>query len=340
MIINKVIIWGYPLYSHTHSYVHYGWYKTFTALGYKTYWMTDNIYPSDFDYTNALIIGEGYEDKNIPLDSSNIYIIHCIGDPLKYINCGARFIDLRYHVIEQICHNYVYNLTDKLSKNSNIITIGTEYTYYEANSSDRDFHPNKWNKSQIINFEAIYMYWATDLLPEEINLDDRFIKPEEPYMSWFIGSLEPNPNEIKKYNDGCIECGIKLHVNDPWVHTITLEDNKRLVQNSVIALDVRPTSPKANHKYITGYIPCRLFKNISYGKIGGTNSKRIKDLFGDMVIYNDNEKELVKECFKNKDNYDYIKTQMEWVRDHHTYVNRINDLLKILAIKGDILVKV
>ena len=63
----KVVIWGFPLHSHTHSYIHYGWYKGFKHLGYDTYWFDDTNYPSDFDYSNCLFLTEGYADNNIPI---------------------------------------------------------------------------------------------------------------------------------------------------------------------------------------------------------------------------------------------------------------------------------
>ena len=40
----KIVIWGYPLYSHTHSYIHAAFYKAFTHLGYETYWFHDGDY--------------------------------------------------------------------------------------------------------------------------------------------------------------------------------------------------------------------------------------------------------------------------------------------------------
>ena len=45
-MFQKVIIWGYPLNTHTHSFVHYGWHKGFKALGYETYWFHDQDYLS------------------------------------------------------------------------------------------------------------------------------------------------------------------------------------------------------------------------------------------------------------------------------------------------------
>mgnify|MGYP006419383869 CR=1 FL=1 len=42
MSINKVIIWGHKLHSHTHSYIHDSFYKAFKFLGYNTYWFDEN----------------------------------------------------------------------------------------------------------------------------------------------------------------------------------------------------------------------------------------------------------------------------------------------------------
>ena len=35
----KVIIWGLPLHSHTHSYIHDCFFKAFTSMGYDTVWV-------------------------------------------------------------------------------------------------------------------------------------------------------------------------------------------------------------------------------------------------------------------------------------------------------------
>ena len=50
----KIVIWGYPLHTHTHSYIHNSFYKAFSYLGHEVYWFDDSNYPSDFDYNNCL----------------------------------------------------------------------------------------------------------------------------------------------------------------------------------------------------------------------------------------------------------------------------------------------
>ncbi len=82
-MFSKVIIWGYPLYTHTHSYIHYGWYKAFKHMGYNTFWFHDNEFPVDFDYNDCLFISEGYADNNIPIIESSIYFIHIAINPLR-----------------------------------------------------------------------------------------------------------------------------------------------------------------------------------------------------------------------------------------------------------------
>ena len=48
----KIVIWGYPLHTHTHSYIHNGFKKGFEFLGHEVYWFHDDNYPEDFDYNN------------------------------------------------------------------------------------------------------------------------------------------------------------------------------------------------------------------------------------------------------------------------------------------------
>ena len=79
MNFNKVIIWGFPLHTHTHSYIHGGWYKAFQHLGYETHWFHDGSHPtvdSDFDYGNYLFINQLTNKTKIKdLNTSRVVII-------------------------------------------------------------------------------------------------------------------------------------------------------------------------------------------------------------------------------------------------------------------------
>jgi len=331
-MFKRVIIWGFPLNSHTHSFVHYGWYKAFKALGYETYWFNDDEYPTDFDYTDTLFISEGYVDKNIPLDKSNIYCIHNTIQPKKYLNLGARLIDIRFNVLSINDCNYIYELSKKNLEKINDIT------YYEKETTDRDLNP-RFRYHSPLKYEAIYTAWATDLLPDEINFEDRFIEPEQPPVSYFIGSVAAgNNNEIQKFARACSLKGIHFIHNDPWVKPVTAEEAKQLVQKSYVSPDIRGCGDQNKvrigdtgtcHKQI-GYIPCRLFKNISYGKLGMTNCPRLKELFENNVILESDESKMVEVYLAHCNDKEYIKQQMIWVKENHTYINRIQDLLTVI----------
>ena len=79
----RVIIWGYKLHSHTHSYIHAGYYNAFKNLGYETHWIDgkDNFDPQLFN--DALIFTEQWAvigNPNIPLFTNSTYAVHYIGN--------------------------------------------------------------------------------------------------------------------------------------------------------------------------------------------------------------------------------------------------------------------
>jgi len=124
-MFSKVIIWGFPLHSHTHSYIHYGWYKAFKRIGYDTYWFDDKNYPKDFDYNDCLFITEGYADENIPVMTTSIYFVHIARNLEKYVHKVKRFVEIRYLVDSIKDCNYNYTLDKSACRKI------SDCTYYE-----------------------------------------------------------------------------------------------------------------------------------------------------------------------------------------------------------------
>lgn len=332
MQFDKVIIWGFPLHSHTHSYIHGGWVKAFKHLGYATHWFHDNNVPSDFDFENALFITEGYAENNIPIVKSSIYFVHICIKPEKYIGKVKRLIEIRYLVdrIKDCNYNYVLDKS-KCTEISNA-------TYHEKltnNGGLAKYHSNP----QPIDYECIYTCWATDLLPDEIN-EETISMPRENAIYW-CGSYNSNNNpELRKFVEESNKNGIKVIFNNPWQSPMSYEDVKMFTMRSILSPDIRCSGDPNKiaigetgtcHKSI-GYIPCRILKAISYGHLGVTNSKHVYELLNKKVIYNDDETQLFHDAIAQTSNTELIKEQMEIVKKHHTYVNRVNDLLKVLQI--------
>ena len=343
--LTKVIVWGFPLHTHTHSYVHAAWVKAFQAIKTEVHWFHDGEHPdpATFDYSNALVITEGYADDRLPVLASNVYVVHVCRNPAKYLDAGARLIDLRYHMKSINDYNYVFDLE---AKSASTVRV-SDATIYEAAASSDDLS-ERYRLTPKRRYEAIYMYWATNLLPNEIQLDDRFIEPDVPLMTVFVGTISPgNATEIEALRRGCNQAGIRVAHVDPWRNPVSFEEGRRLVQRSIIAPDIRGSGDPSKvslgetgtcHKK-NGYVACRLFKSISYGKLGATNSKAVLTMLGDegaeLVVCDEDETRLVDACMRERGNHDLVRRQMEWVRDFHTYISRIDDLVHVLTLAGD-----
>jgi hypothetical protein len=329
-MFSKVIIWGFPLHTHTHSYIHYGWHKAFTHLGYSTYWFDENNYPTDFDFNDCLFITEGYADTNIPIISTSIYYVHIAINPEKYLNKVKRFIEIRYLVdsIKDCNYNYVLDKS-KCTKIS-------DCTYYEKlndNGGLAKYH----DRPVPMEYECVYTCWATDLLPHEIK--DQYVElPKDNKIYWFGSANHRNTREIAIFYEECVKNGIEFLTNDPWQNPQAFDVVQEYTQRSLMSPDFRGGGDPRKmalgetgtcHKSI-GYIACRLLKSISYGHLGITNSKHAYELLEKTPVYNSDEKQLFYDAIQQLNNHELIRKQMAIVREKHTFLNRVHDLLSIL----------
>jgi hypothetical protein len=327
---DKVVIWGYDRNNHTHHYIHWGWYQAFKRLGYDTYWFSNESNPIGFDYNNCLFISEGYVDQNIPIVETSVYIVHVCISPEKYVNRVKRLIDMRYLVDHIKDSNYNYKL-DKSKAGKISETLFYEKLYDNGGLTKHHSSP------QEMNYEALYTCWATDLFPEEINFEDRFLQRDRK-IYWF-GSLNPyNNNEMYLFVKECVKSGFEFVMNDPWSSPKSFEFVREMTKKSFMSPDIRSAGDPNQlssgetgtaHK-ITGYIACRFFKSISLGHLGITNSKHMYEILEGKAIYNANESQLFYDALENLNNFDLVKQQMEIVKEKHTYEKRVIDILNYI----------
>ena len=321
MKYSKVVIWGHPLYSHTHSYVHEAYYRAFKHLGYDVYWFHDDNYPLDFDFANCLFIGEGFADKKIPINSTSCYLIMYCPSPVKYQGAG-RYVDVRMTAVNFKDHIQEYSL-DKNTASK----IGPA-CYFVPKTSEKIKVKNDYVDYEINDFDKVYISWATNLLPHEINYDDMYI-PREPNI-YFCGTLSssgegenlsnwiPFIQEVKKSGYGFIS-------NDPWQNPLSNDEVMRRMRESLLGVDIR-----SNLHIKQGLLTCRVFKNISYGHLGVTNSEEICNELEGNCVYNLDTSQLFYDAMSQRENASMIMNGMKLVKENHTYINRITSLLSIL----------
>lgn len=321
MKYSKVIIWGHPLYSHTHSYIHEAYYRAFKSMGYDVYWFHDEDYPEDFDYTNCLFIGEGFADKKIPINDTSCYLIMYCPSPIKYQEAG-RYIDIRMSAVNFKDHIQEYSL-DK-----NTATKIGPACYFVPKTLEKVKVKNDYVDYEMNDCDKVYIAWATNLLPDEFEEDDIYLEREN--AIYFFGTISAhgvceNYSNWQPFLKACNGNQIEFIHNDPWQNPVSMCDLIVNTQKSLLGIDIRgPEHLKQ------GLLTCRVFKNISYGHLGLTNSKAVyKELEGN-CIYNENTEELFYDGVKNRKNYKLISDGMKFVQENHTYINRVNSLLSIL----------
>jgi hypothetical protein len=297
--MNKVIIWGHKLHTHTHSYIHNSYFNAFKKMGFETFWFDNNDDVSNFNFDSCIFLTEGQVDQRIPLNNTSFYILHhCNRD--KYINSGCKIINL--------C-NYLNDC--KLNLSPNYDTEGVEkisyYSYYDKLNS------------------ALYQPWGTELFPDEIGNNIINIDESKQNVN-YIGSIwSENQNYIQPFANSCFNNGKKFQN----FRSLSDEDSRKLVVDSYISPDIR-----GQHHINVGYIPCRIFKNISYGCIPATNSEFVRDFLGDNTLpYSSDTYNLfdVNKEFLHQNNINDIgKSLMNEIKENHTFITRIKTLLMFL----------
>lgn len=293
---NKIIIWGHKLHSHTHSYIHYSFDKAFRYLGYKTLWLDDNDDVSNINFDNCFFITEGQVCKKIPLNQTSKYILHNVD--------GAHFASLP--------QANKFNLQ-----------------FFHKPALERGYEKiNDWTWR---GSDVIHIPWGTDLLPYEIKEEDSHNEIYKRECVW-VGSYDngdyseyQNNTELNPFFDKCRTNGINVRIINPWVAPCSMAENRQIVREAMLAPAINGIFQKK-----TWYLNCRLFKNMSYGHFGITNNWYATQIFGDKVIYDEDPSVLFDKIMTLKTSpnaHQFIREGMKEVREHHTYINRVNALL-------------
>lgn len=302
----KVIIWGYPPHTHTHSYIHYGFAKAFSSLDYDVVWYEDNPEYSNEDLSDAIVISEVNCCKHLPIDKSSKYFIHNVSDD---------FIDQNKIDGDNIYNFLVYHENYSWDKCENIVKV--------------DDH--SWFDSKTKTFVTM---WASDLLPDEIdNQTEVLYDPNKTninyigtlsseYTSNFVDVVKSNNKTFKNYGGYTGEKS-----KDTSIGFVDEDKNISLAKDSYLNFDIRPQVHLDN-----GYIPCRIFKTMSYGCWIGTNSIKVEKFFEGRITTDTDLNILYKKTEEDCKNAtkDILRDNMNYIKNHHTYINRAKALVNII----------
>lgn len=300
----KVIIWGHKFGTDTYSYVQNAYYRASNYIGYETYWFDDNDDVSTFDFSNSIFITEHRVRNNMPVLEDCIYFDHFSDEPFEK---KERPDHPNYYNFAFFADNWNWPPDDEL------VQIDVKHFFHKKTNT-------------------VITIWGTDLLPPEIDGLEPKLHDESLKYVYFIGTNQgENNNNFERI---CNANGKYFSRLGGWMgidysSPLTIEQNVETVRNSYISFDIRDASHLYVHKR---YYPCRLFKNISYGKWTGSNVPAIADVFGDYYTTDSNLETLYYKLVEDsrKCTYEKMRDAMNFVRDHHTYVSRIKSMFSIL----------
>lgn len=298
----KVVIWGYPPHTHTHSYINLGFAKAFSYLDYDVTWYGDSPEYESEDLSDSIIITEVNSCNYLPIVNTSKYFVHNNAD--GFYSSGKIRGDNIWNLL-------VYH--EQYNWNDNVKNID-DYSWYDQDTKT-----------------AVIM-WGTDLLPDEIDNQEEICFDQNKSSINYIGSLSRdyiskmnlicNKNGKKFINYGGYS-GVRSKTNNGFMSD---EDNINLMKNSYLNFDLRPQQHLEN-----GYIPCRIFKSLSYGCWIGTNSTKINKFFEGRITTVEELDELyltTEDALKNISK-DILADNKEYVKKNHTYLNRIESILSV-----------
>jgi hypothetical protein len=292
----KWIIWGAKRPYNTYGHIHEAFLKTLQFLGKEVYWLENGDDISQIDFAGSCFLTMNCAYHGIPQRQDGFYIVHNLDD-----SCRSHFEGLNSLSFGVHCSLNSYA--------DSVVEVGPEIYFDKGHRS-------------------LAFRWGTDLLPHEIAMN----KPKQVFNSNstlinYIGTIDSsNEGAISNFRRAAAENGIGFEgyggygVNKP---PVSPEEGVRLIKESYMA----PALQRLD-QIERGYVPCRLFKNISYGQFGITHSKYTNDLFGGRLIYNPDTYQLFYDAKERLQDMkvEELHSLMDEIAAKHTYLNKIDGI--------------
>ena len=290
--IQRIVIWGLRNQFHTHRYIHKGFYFSSLRLGFETIWLDD-------EYKNNFLLKETDLIITVNIASNNLQ-----GSVNAYY-CLHNSQELETRIINKFGNNKVIKLQ--------VYTKGCDVNSIKISSAT---YYNELTKT-------LYQPWGTDINEKDFMKYSTF---KFNRLSFWIGSVwnneynQGNKNEInilKKILSKNKIFFVKARPKSEFVH-------KHLINKSVICPAIAGAWQVAN-----GYLPCRMFKNISYGSIGISNVNDFQLIFEDNLITKSNNIEIIVEESLRLEKNKAIKLLQNQQRliINHTYENKLKNII-------------
>lgn len=298
---NKIVLWGFKTKWHTHRFIFQAYYNTLKKAGISVIWVDDDKKNAKMIEKDDLIISaSGMHGKMVPEKKSIEDYNLPIRDDIFYCLHGENSFFREKLNFDRTLELYYFSSSAEIFEKIN------DAVYFDRKNKN------------------LYQPWGTNLLPNE------FKKPvfRKNRLVFWIGSIwndknnHGNKEEIGKFVDICKKNKL-IFVHLRFIPNFM---NEIFIRFSRLAPAIG-----GRRQVEINYLPCRMFKNISYGQLGFSNVKKFSEIFVDCNIYNESIEETVNKILKlTKDEYiNLIKKQQE-VCKNYTIAHNLNNIFKYI----------
>ena len=287
----KVVIWGLRTSSHSHRYIHSHFHEALLRDNINSVWVDDLPDSADAIAEGDLVIAANVARAHLPERDRVFYCQH---------NFDLEGVSNEYKRELQVFTSGCLRLQD------------TE----------------KWDPVTVYSRKTrrLYQPWGTNLAPEEFKPPVASWTRKLP-VSFFVGTPWKNDD------DGNGNLRELAQLRRALAHRMRMlltashvsdSTNIRLIRFSCVAPAIGGEWQAHN-----GYLPCRMFKNVSYGQLGFSNIKAFGVLFKDATIAADTVDDLLDLAFSlpSVRFREVIRAQQEIVKQH-TYSTKLANIAK------------
>lgn len=298
--IQRVVLWGLrTTFNDTFYFIHKGLYETLKKLNIPVLWVDDK--------------------------ESNVDVLKN-GDLVYAVDRAAKFLPVRSDV--KYC---LHNISEQFIKNLNpeqylAIQVLTLDRFLEGREQSRplDAYLHGAASYDLVG-NVLYQSWGTPMLARDFMVPMNFPLKKSEY---FVGTIWDN--ELGQGNKRVIAEYEKLlleqHIQFKCVKGAPEFFNPIYVRHSAIGASIVGDWQREH-----GYTPCRLFKAVSYGRIGAINSNN-SNIQYPWTVANENIEELIEEILQMSDykTKELIRFQQKAL-EQETYEAKIANVCTVLA---------
>jgi len=297
----KVVIWGLRRQWHSHRFIHQGFFETFRYLGIPVVW-------TDFGSDPDLIEAGDF------VITSNVCGRGTRGNPLAPMRAGA------YYCFHGFAHSG-YDRDDRAARHDidRKYALNLEVFLDKARAASE-----QWDRVTYFDrpSKTLHQPWGTNLVEERFRAP---VVSRSPFVFW-VGAIWNNAlNQGNRAEIDELRCALRQR-SLRFVHLKFIPDVVSIaaIRASRVAPAIAGKWQVENH-----YLPCRMFKNISYGQLGVSNVPAFSELYRGCTVPGESVAELVDNALSlsGRDVIELVEAQQKATREH-TYVHKIRNIFR------------